>query len=108
MKKIISLIMVGLLVAGSFDVAAQNKPRGGKKKATPFIEGRQKVRQDDYDTLWKFTNFSTKDTRIYYMPYAHDNTAEECQLGRPDAGGELPAKDDTCHGNHLCCLCHQS
>jgi outer membrane protein OmpA-like peptidoglycan-associated protein len=69
MKKIISLLMVGLLLAGSFDAYAQAKPRGGKKKASPFIEGRQKVRQDDYDTLWKYTNFNTKDTRIYYMPY---------------------------------------
>ena len=69
MKKIISLMMVGLLLAGGFDAYAQAKPRGGKKKASPFIEGRQKVRQDDYDTLWKYTNFNTKDTRIYYMPY---------------------------------------
>ncbi len=69
MKKIISLLMVGLLLAGSFDAYAQAKPRGGKKKATPFIEGRQKVRQDDFDTLWKFTNFSTKDTKVYYLPY---------------------------------------
>lgn len=69
MKKIISLMMALLLVAGCLDAVAQSKPRGGKKGASPFIEGRQKVRQDDYDTLWKFTNFSTKDTRIYYMPY---------------------------------------
>ena len=69
MKRIISLIMVALLFAGSFDAVAQTKPRGGKKKASPFIEGRQKVRQDDFDTLWKFTNFSTKDTKVYYLPY---------------------------------------
>ena len=69
MKKIFGLMMAALLLVGSFDAQAQNKPRAGKKKATPFIEGRQKVRQDDYDTIWKFTNFSTKDTRIYYLPY---------------------------------------
>ena len=61
--------MVALLLAGGFDAMAQSRPRGGKKNASPFIEGRQKVRQDDYDTLWKFTNFTTKDTKIYYMPY---------------------------------------
>ena len=69
MKKIFGLMMAVLLVAGSFDAAAQTKPRGGKKNASPFIEGRQKVRQDDYDTIWKYTNFNTKDTRIYYLPY---------------------------------------
>lgn len=69
MRKIFSLLMIALLVAVGTDAMAQAKPRGGKKKASPFIEGRQKVRQDDFDTLWKYTNFNTKDTRIYYLPY---------------------------------------
>ncbi|MBR4739237.1 MAG: OmpA family protein [Bacteroidales bacterium] len=69
MKKIISLMMTVLLVAGTMDAVAQARPRAGKKNVSPFIEGRQKVRQDDYDTIWKFTNFNTKDTRIYYLPY---------------------------------------
>lgn len=69
MKRIISLVTVAILLLGSADAMAQAKPKGGKKNASPFIEGRQKVRESDYDTIWKYTNFNSKDTRVYFMPY---------------------------------------
>jgi outer membrane protein OmpA-like peptidoglycan-associated protein len=74
MKKIFSLILIGLLVAGGADVMAQNKKSNkksskGKKQTSIYVEGRQKVRQSDYATFDKFTNFSTKDTKIYYSTF---------------------------------------
>jgi len=90
MKKIISLMMAVMLLGGSLDVAAQAKPKSSKKKASPYIEGRQKVRQDDYDTIWKFTNFNTKDTRIYYLPYDYAQIAGAARQKKPDWGDLAP------------------
>lgn len=90
MKRIFSLMMAMLLLVGSADVMAQARPRGGKKKTSPFIEGRQKVRQDDYDTIWKFTNFNTKDTKIYYLPYDYANFKLGAKQKKPDWGGMTP------------------
>lgn len=90
MKKIFGLVMISLLLAGSADAVAQSKPRGGKKKASPFIEGRQKVRQDDYDTIWKYTNFNTKDTRIYYLPYDYALMPAVARQKKADWGDFTP------------------
>lgn len=90
MKKIFSLMMVVLLVVGAFDASAQNKPKGGKKNASPFVEGRQKVRQDDYDTLWKFTNFNTKDTKVYYLPYDYTTLSATARQKNPNWGELTP------------------
>lgn len=90
MKKIFSLLIVALLLGSGMDVAAQAKPKGGKKKASPFIEGRQKVRQDDYDTIWKYTNFNTKDTRIYYLPYDYVNLVSASRMKKPVWGDFTP------------------
>lgn len=89
MKKILTLVIVVLLL-GSMDVAAQAKPKGGKKKVSPYIEGRQKVRQDDYDTIWKYTNFNTKDTRIYYLPFDYANLTSISRMKKPDWGEFTP------------------
>ena len=51
MKRIFALLTLALLLAGSVDLMAQARPKGGKKAASPFIEGRQKVRQTDFDTI---------------------------------------------------------
>ena len=91
MKKIISLVTIALLLFGSVDAFAQAKPRGGKKKVSPFIEGRQKVRQDDYDTIWKYTNFNTKDTKIYYLPYDYAALPAAARQKKPDWGLFTPA-----------------
>lgn len=90
MKKITCLMVLALLMAGVVDATAQNKPRAGKKKASPFIEGRQKVRQDDYDTIWKFTNFNTKDTRIYYLPYDYAVMPSAAKQKNPNWGTLTP------------------
>ena len=73
MKRIVSLILIGLLVASGVDAMAQSKgkktSRKGKKTTSMYVEGRQKVRQSDYATFDKFTNFSSKDNNVYYSPF---------------------------------------
>lgn len=71
MKRIFSLILMGLLIVGSGDVMAQSKKKktSSKKQPSMFVDGRQKVRETDYATFDKFTNFSTKDNNIYYSTF---------------------------------------
>lgn len=80
MKRIVSLILIGLLVACGSDAMAQSKKKKsssrGKKQTSMFVEGRQKVRQTDYSTFDKFTNFSTKDNSIYYSPFNYSDLPE--------------------------------
>ncbi len=91
MKKIFSLVMIALLVLSCVDLMAQAKPKGGKKDASPFIEGRQKVRQSDYDTIWQFTNFNTKDLNIYYCPFDYGNMMGLVKVSNPNWGSLRPA-----------------
>ncbi len=56
--------MVALMVP--FCVEAQGQKKG-KKEPNPVIEGKQKVRKTDYDTVWKFTAFDGK--KLYYLPF---------------------------------------
>lgn len=90
MKKIFSLLIVALLLGTAFDVAAQANPKKGKKSVSPFIEGRQKVRQSDYDSVWQFASFSTKDAKVYYSPYDYANFLKETKARRPDWGDLKP------------------
>ena len=71
MKKILSLILIGLLLAGGDAMAQTKKTKksGGKNQPSMFVEGRQKVRETDYATFDKFTNFSTKDNNVYYSTF---------------------------------------
>lgn len=90
MKNLFRLIIIAALLLGSTDAIAQAKPKGGKKQASPFIEGKQKVRQDDYDTVWRYTNFSTKDTRIYYLPYNYLQLTSTSKQKSPNWGDFTP------------------
>ena len=90
MKKIVSLLAIALLLCGSLDAAAQAKPKKGKKDASPFIEGRQKVRQTDFDTLWQFTNFNTKGTNVYYSPYDYADFKKAAATKKPSWGQMTP------------------
>ncbi|MBO4587184.1 MAG: OmpA family protein [Bacteroidales bacterium] len=76
MKKIVSLILVGLILAAGADAIAQNSKGKGKGKGknskgqtSVYVEGRQKVRESDYATFNKFTNFSTKNDTVYYSTF---------------------------------------
>ena len=74
MKKILSLIFIGLLLASASDAMAQNKKKSsGKKQQSIFVEGKQKVRESDYSTFDKYTNFSTKDNSVYYSAFNYSD-----------------------------------
>ncbi|MBR1849981.1 MAG: OmpA family protein [Bacteroidales bacterium] len=91
-RLITTLVAALLVVAANSALAQNNKTSGGKKKeASPYVEGRQKVRQTDFDTIWKFTNFAAKGVHLYYVPF--DYTAMPYITGqkRPDWGTMQPA-----------------
>ena len=70
MKKILSLILIGLMTVGGGDAMAQNKKKKSSKKQTSmYVEGRQKIRESDYATFDKYTNFSTKDNNVYFCSF---------------------------------------
>lgn len=90
MKKILTLITLCLLLAGSDYCTAQNGTGRGKKQESPVIEGKQKVRESDYDTVDKFTNFSTKSATIYYSPFNYANIPSLTSYPNPDWGRLRP------------------
>lgn len=65
MKKILLIILAVLAMTPM--VSAQSKDKKGKKEVSPIIEGRQKVRETDYDSVWKFTTFDNK--KKYYCNF---------------------------------------
>lgn len=90
MKKILLLVMTLALVAGG--AMAQTKPKSGKKGASPYITGKQKIRgeQPECYTFDRFTPFSTKDTRRYYCPFDYSKIPTLTQKPAPDWGDMQP------------------
>lgn len=84
MKRLLTLALAAAMILAAAGASAQSRPRSGKKTVSPFIEGRQKVRQADYDTVWKFTNFSTKDTKIYFLPFDYSKMPSMAAAKKPD------------------------
>jgi len=83
MKKILLLIAMTAIVAiGAFAQSGNNKK--GKKGEQPYIEGRQKVRESDYATFDKFTNFNSKDMARYYSPFDYTRMVNLCRYPNPD------------------------
>lgn len=83
MKKILLLIaMTAIVASGAF--AQSGNQKKGKKGELPYIEGRQKVRESDYATFDKFTNFSTKDMARYYSPFDYTRMVNLCRYPNPD------------------------
>ena len=79
MKKLVLILLVALAVP-SF-VAAQNSRRG-TKEVSPFIEGKQKVRKSDYDTIWKFTTFDAK--KVYFCNFDFSTFPTICEDRHPE------------------------
>lgn len=92
MKKTITLILAALMMLCGADAMAQNKQkkRSSKKDQSPYIEGRQKVRESDYATFDKFTTFSTKDAKLYYTPYNYMDINTATKASNPDWGEMQP------------------
>ena len=83
--------MATVLLAGG--VWAQNKPASGKKGVSPYISGKQKIREGEPDvyTFDRFTPFSTKDLKRYYCPFDYGRIPELTQQkGSPDWGEMQP------------------
>lgn len=85
MKKLILLVLVALLVPMA--ATAQNSKKGAKK-VSPFIEGKQKVRKSDYDSIWKFTTFDAK--KIYFCDFDYSTIPVLTEDRRPEWGNFTP------------------
>lgn len=86
MKKILLIVLAVLVAAPA--VSAQNKDKKGKKVVSPIIEGRQKVRQTDYDSVWKFTTFDNK--KKYYCNFDYTTVVDIVAQKKPDWGTFKP------------------
>lgn len=73
----LALLCSLFLIIPSFQAEAQTKGKKGKREVSPIIEGKQKVRKTDYDTIWKFTTFDAKTK--YYCPYDYTQVAQSTQ-----------------------------
>lgn len=85
MKKLTLLLLVALLAPMAAN--AQNTKKGAKV-VSPFIEGKQKVRKSDYDSIWKFTTFDAK--KIYYCDFDYSTIPTLTEERRPEWGNFTP------------------
>lgn len=84
MKKLILLVLVAAI---AMPAVAQNT-RKGAKVVSPFIEGKQKVRKTDYDSIWKFTTFDAK--KIYFCDFDYSTIPMLIESRRPEWGNFTP------------------
>ena len=83
MKRLIAIAVIALMAVPSAVMAQQ-----GRKEVSPVIEGKQKVRKTDYDSIWKFTTFNGKS--IYYVNFDY-RTLKDLPTAREfDFGTFLP------------------
>lgn len=85
MKKLILLLAVVLLVPA---MASAQKTKKGAKEVSPFVEGKQKVRMTDYDSIWKFTTFDAK--KIYFCDFDYSIIPVLVEDRRPEWGNFTP------------------
>ncbi len=85
MKKLTLLILVALLAPLAAN--AQNTKKGAKV-VSPFVEGKQKVRKSDYDSIWKFTTFDGK--KIYFCDFDYSTIPALIDERHPDWGNFTP------------------
>lgn len=88
MKKIILMAMALLVAVGG--ASAQAKKKGGKKSESPVIEGRLKIRQSDYRTFDRFSQFSLKDTARYFAEFDFSKIGSIASSRKPDWGSMQP------------------
>ena len=86
MKKLLLFLAVVLLIPTM--AFAQNNKKNGKKEVSPFIEGKQKVRKSDYDSIWKFTTFEAK--KIYFCDFDYSQIPTLVEFRHPDWGNFTP------------------
>ena len=81
------MFFVGIALLPTTDLQAQ-KEKKGKREISPIIEGRQKVRKTDYDSIWKFTSFDAKSK--YFCPFDYSKMEEVIYSREPDWGSFTP------------------
>lgn len=81
MKKLIAILMMALLVPIAANAQSTTK-KGGKKEVSPVIEGKQKVRLADYDSVWKFTAFDAK--KIYFLDFDYAQLPDIISIRKKD------------------------
>lgn len=87
MKRLIILI-AALMLIPTFGMAQSAKPKKGTKEVSPFVEGKQKVRMTDYDSIWKFTSFDQK--KIYFCDFDYSQMGTLVEERRPEWGNFNP------------------
>lgn len=85
MKRVILLLIASLLLPV---VGQAQTSRKGVKEVSPFVEGKQKVRKADYDSIWKFTTFDAK--KIYYCNFDYGTFATVTDVRHPEWGNFGP------------------
>lgn len=83
---ILALLALVILMPTEGVMAQKNKK--GKREVSPIIEGRQKVRKTDYDSIWKFTSFDNK--RKYFCPFDYTAMETLTHLRKEDWGTLAP------------------
>ena len=87
MKKLLLILLAFILVAPAASAQGKSEKKG-KKVVSPIIEGRQKVRQTDYDSVWKFTTFDNK--KKYYCNFDYTQVVDIVAQKKPDWGAFKP------------------
>lgn len=88
-KSLLKYIVVILLfvVALPAEGVCQNNKKG-KKEVSPFVEGKQKVRRADYDSIWKYTTFDAK--KIYFCDFDYSTIEALTDVRHPEWGNFTP------------------
>lgn len=87
MKRLIILI-AALMLIPTLGMAQSAKPKKGTKEVSPFVEGKQKVRMTDYDSIWKFTSFDQK--KIYFCDFDYSQMGTLVEERHPEWGNFNP------------------
>lgn len=85
MKKLVLLLLVAVVLPSC--ISAQGS-RKAVKEFNPFVEGKQKVRKSDYDSIWKFTTFDAK--KIYFCDFDYGTFPIITQERHPEWGNFNP------------------
>lgn len=85
MKRIAIILVAAMMVVPSF-VQAQSNKKG--KVVSPVIEGKNKVREINYDTICKFTTFNPK--LVYYCNFDYSKLTEILDHRKPEWGTFRP------------------
>lgn len=85
MKRFFLLIIAVIIIPAC---AVAQKPKKGAKEVSPIIEGKQKVRKADYDSIWKFTTFDAK--KIYFCDFDYSTIAAVTDERHPSWGNFMP------------------